>query len=106
MSGRRHHSITSGPRYHILGVPHHAGVVDDDGPGFFGEERLGQQTHDIFPRHKAAVLVKQETAVEIAIPRDAEIGTRRHHRLRRHRLVFRQQRVGDAIGKTAIGGMV
>ena len=106
MSRRGHHRPPPSPRHHILSVPDHPWVMHNGRPRLFGQKHLGQKAHDIFPRHKGSGFVKEKTAVEIAVPSNAQIGPMRAHGLGRHRLVFGQKRVWDAIGETAIRRVV
>lgn len=88
------------------GVPDHTRVVDDGRPWLFREEDLCQKAHDIFPRHKLTIVVKEKAALKVAVPCHAQIGTCGHDRFGGHRLVFGQQRVWDTIRKAAIRRMM
>ncbi len=103
MAGAGLHRDTARGGHDILGVPDHARVMDDLGPGLFGEENLGQQANDIFAVDEGTGVVEEEAAVEIAVPGDAQIGLGRQYGVSGRRAVFRQQRVGDAVGKAAVG---
>ena len=106
MARRGHHRPPPGPRHHILSVPDHPWVMHNGRPRLFGQKHLGQKAHDIFPRRKGSGFVKEKTAVEIAVPSHPQIGPLGAHGLGRHRLVFGQKRVWDAIGETAIRRVV
>jgi len=86
--------------------PDHARVMDDFRAGIFRQEGGGQQPHHILAVHKRACFVKEETAVEIAVPSHAHRGPFRDHAVSGLRAVFRQQRVRDTVRKAAIGVVV
>jgi hypothetical protein len=49
--------------------------VDDRRAWIFGEERLSEQTDDIFAVDKGSRVIKEEAEIEIAVPRNPEICT-------------------------------
>jgi hypothetical protein len=80
--------------------------MDDGRTGRFGQKHFGQQAYNILSGDEAALFIKEKTAVEIAIPSHPEIRARGDHGLGCHRLVFGQERVGNAVGKTPVRLMV
>ena len=97
VSGLGLHGAAARRRHHVLRVPYDAGIMDDRGPRLLGQKGLGQQTHDIFPRNEAPRVIEQEAAVEIAVPGNAHIRPGGNDRCCGGRLVFGQQRVGNAV---------
>ena len=68
-----------------------------------GEDCLGQQADQVVALDEAAVVVEEETAVEIAIPRNAEVRAMFAHGVGGGGAVFRQQWIGNAVGKLPSG---
>ena len=83
-------------------VPLDARVVNDGSSGRAVEHRGGEKANDVFAIHKVAILVEEETAVEVAVPCDAEVGLVDTYGFSGDRPVFRQQRVRDAIRERRI----
>jgi hypothetical protein len=75
-------------------------------PGMLAQQRRRQQPDDVVALDEAAGLVEEEAAVEVAVPGEAEVGAVPAHRLGGGGAVLRQQRIGDAVGKAAVGLMV
>ena len=86
----------------IDGVPHQPGVVHHPPGSLQLEEGRRQQPHHVVALDKIPVLVKEEAAVEIAVPGDAHVGPVLAHGIDRRRAVLRQQRVGYAVGEIAV----
>ncbi len=78
-------------------VPCQPGIVNDARAGFFFEEGLRQQTHEIIPLDKSPVVIKKETAVEIPIPSEADIRSAATDRLDGRQAIFFQHGVRDAV---------
>ena len=106
MAGAALHGDTAGCSDDVFGIPDDSWVVDDTGADFLGQKNLGQKANNVFAVDEAAFVVEKETAVKVAVPRDAQISTRGQNGIGCHRAVFGQKRVRDAVGKTAIGGVV
>lgn len=68
-----------------------------------GQNRLGQQADPVITFDEAAGVVEEEAAIEVAVPGDTEVGAVFLDRPGGGVAVFRQQRVGDAVGEVAIG---
>ena len=75
-------------------------------PGARSSIAGGEKANDVFAIHKVAILVEEETAVEVAVPCDAEVGLVDTYGFSGDRPVFRQQRVRDAIRERRIRVMV
>ena len=71
-------------------------------PGLMRQEGRREQADDVIAFDELAGLVKQEAAVEVAIPGDAHIGPVGDAPPRPCSAVFRQQRIGDAVRERAI----
>ena len=97
------HRTAAGPLDDLDRVPGQARIVDDRSAGATLEQRLGQQADQVIPLDEAPRLVKEEAAVEIAVPGDADVRACSSDRLGRDLPVLRQQRVGDATGDIAVG---
>ena len=80
--------------------------MNDPRTAFLVQKHLRQKTNHIFAGNKIARVIKQKTAVKIAVPCHPHICPRGDHRLRCYRLIFGQQRIGNTIGKAAVGVMV
>ena len=106
VAGAALHGLTVRACDHVAGVQDHAGVVDDAFAGVARQERLRQQADDVFAGDESARAVEQETAVEIPVPRDAQVGPVRAHGVGGHRLVFGQQRVRDPVREGRVGIVV
>ena len=55
------------------GIPSESGVVDDGCRWISLKNRLGKQSDDVVALDEVSVLVKEEAAVVISIPCDAEV---------------------------------
>lgn len=87
---------------HVHGVPDQARVVHDLAAGVARQDCLGQQADQVVALDEAAGVVEEEAAVEVAVPGNAEIGTVFAHGVGGGGAVLRQQRVGNAVGETAV----
>ena len=88
-------------RYKVMRVPNDPRIVNDRRAWIFGEECLREQTDDIFAVDEGSRVIKEEAAVEIAIPGDAEIGAMGFHRLGRDRRVVAGTPGGRSAGSDA-----
>lgn len=86
----------------VDGVPGEAGVVDDLGAGLTLEHHLGEQADEVIALDEASVGVEEETAVEVAVPGNGEVAAVFEQSLAGELAVFRQQRVGHAVGEVAV----
>jgi hypothetical protein len=75
-------------------------------PGMLLQERRRQQPHDVVTLDEAAALVEQEAAVEVAVPRNAEVGLVPDHRLDGGDAVLLEQRVRYAVREVAVRRVV
>src|SRR5690606_37428460 len=55
-------------------VPGQARVMDDAGALFTPQEYLGQQAYEVITFDEGALFVEEETAVEVAVPGEADVG--------------------------------
>ena len=83
-------------------VPHEARVVDDRLARVLAEHALRQQPDDVVALDEAAVLVEEKTAVEVAVPGDAEVGPGRADGVDRGRPVLDEHRVRHAVREVAV----
>ena len=60
-------------RHKVLRVPNDPRIVNDRRAWIFGEECLCEQTDDIFAVDEGARVIKEEAAIEITVPRHAEM---------------------------------
>ena len=83
-------------------VPDQARVVDDLGARVLGEERFREEAYHIITLDEAALFVKEEAAVEVAIPCHADICMLLAHDFRRRLAVLLQDRVRHAVREVAV----
>ena len=102
VAGLGFHWNAAGGQDHFPRVPDKAGVVDD----FFARMPFQQggshQATQVIAFDELAPLVKKEAAVKVAVKGDAKIGLVRQHGPACFLPVFRQQRVGHAVGEAAV----
>jgi len=72
----------------FLSIPDQPRIVDNRRTGLDFQLRLGQEPDDVIAFDEAAIFVKEEAAVEIAIPGDAEVGAALLDRIDRRLTVF------------------
>ena len=77
--------------------------MDDFSAGIFKQKSFCQQTNDIVTLNKVALLINQKTAIKIAIPGDTHIRLMLKHGINSRRAILMKKRIGDSIGKSAIG---
>ena len=65
--------------------------------------KRGQQAHQIVAFDEVAFVVVEETAVEVAVPGDAQVGLVLAHGAGGGGALFGQQGVGHAVGEAAVG---
>ena len=102
MAGLALHGPTPEARHDGLRVPGQARIVHHRGAGMVFQESLGEQADHIVALDKASAGIEKETAIEIAIPGDAEVGAVLAHRLYAGAAVLFEQGVGNAVGKVAV----
>ncbi len=90
----------------VEGVPGQAGVVDDFAAAGFAQELVGEQTNNVIALDKTTVFVEEEAAVVVAVPGNAHGGTFCDNGVSGGGAIFRQNRIGDAVGEMAVGFMV
>ena len=86
----------------LNGVPSQAWVVDDLAAWVLFQEHFGQQADQVVTLDEATLVVEEEAAVEVAVPGDTHVGAVFQQGLAGQLAVFRQQRVGHAIGEVAV----
>ena len=91
---------------HFQGVPGEPRIVDDPRSRRLIQEGLGKQSDDVIAVDESAVLVEEETAVEIAVPGDPCIRTFPQHGFGRHTPVLLQHGIWNAVGKRTVRSMV
>ncbi len=77
--------------------------MDDFRARMAGEKILGEQTDDVIPLDEAPLFIEEEAAVEIAVPGDPQVGAVFEDGIAGGSAVFRQQGIGDAVGKGPFG---
>ena len=102
MAGLALHGPTAEARHDGLRVPGQARIVHHRGAGMVFQESLGEQADHIVALDKASAGIEKETAIEIAIPGDAEVGAVLAHRLYAGAAVLFEQGIGNAVGKVAV----
>ena len=83
-------------------VPDQARVIDDLRARVLGEERFGEEAHHIIAFDEAALFVKEEAAVEVAVPCHADVCMLLAHDFRRRLAVLLQDRVRHAVREVAV----
>ena len=103
MPGLGKNGLAAGFFYRFQDRPHCSGVEDDLVvlPVMLQHD-FGQQGGDINARDKAPFVIHEHHAVAIAVPHHPEVGMGFSHQFFRFSLVFRQQRVGRALGEATI----
>ena len=71
-------------------------------PGCRASRACGQQAHQVVALDEVSLFIEEEAAVEVAVPGQAEVGAMVAHRFGGGLPVLRQQRVGDAMGKSGV----
>ena len=102
VSGLGLHGAPAGGGDFVDGVPGQARVVNDGGAGDFLQQRLGEQADDVVALDEAAVFVKKKAAVEIAVPRHAEVRAVLLDGVDGSLAVIGFQRIGDAVGEVGV----
>ena len=102
MAGFGLYRHTAGCTHHVDRVPGQPRIVDDLRTGFVSQNLRGKQADQVITFDEFALTIKKETAVEIAVPGDAKIRAARTYGISGCRPIFGQQRIWNAIRKTAI----
>ena len=89
-------------RHNVRRVPPAAGIVYDDLARMFLEHISGQKPHHVIALDEMAFLVDEETAVEIAVPRNPHIRVRFLHFFNRGRAIFLEHRIRHAMRKRPV----
>ena len=83
-------------------IPRQTRVVDDARALILFQECLGEEADHVVALDEAALLVKEEAAVEVAVPCHAEVRPRLAHHLRRRLAVLLQNGVWHAVREIAV----
>ena len=89
-----------------LSVPGQARVKHNLSARLLMQKDLCQQANDIIAFDKICLLIKQEAAVKVAVPGDAQISTAFADNLRRSLAVRHQQRIRYTVGEGAVRSFV
>ena len=87
---------------HVLGVPDQTRIVHHAFAGVLLEHLRGEQADDVVTLDETTVLVEQETAVEVAVPGDAEVGSVFADGFDGGAASLGQQRIGHAVGEATV----
>ena len=91
--------------HELFRVPGEARIVNDPGSRVLLEKGLGQHAHDVVALDEGALMIPEEAAVEVAVEGHAKVRAGFPHGLARHRLLVVKERVGNAVGEGAVGGV-
>ena len=83
-------------------VPNEPRIVDDARAFVLLEEGFGKEADHVVALDEAALLVEEEAAVEVAVPRHAKVRARFAHDLRRRLAVLLQDGVRHAVREVAV----
>ena len=92
----------AGGANHIQRIPGQPGVVDDLGAGMPDQQGFRQQPNQIITLDETTRFIEEETAVEITVPGQPQVGPMFAHRLCRGIPAFRQQGIGNTVREGTI----
>ena len=87
--------------HQVDGVPRQTRIMNNARLGTLLQKDLGQQADEIVPFDETSFFIEEKTPVKIAVPGKSDIRAMPDNRIGRHGTIFRQQRVGDAVGKSS-----
>ncbi len=106
MPGLAQHRHTAPAAHDVQSIPGEARIVDDAGARLDFQKGFRQQTHEVVAFDELPVLVKEEAAVVIAVPRQPDGRPGPAHDLRGGRLVLEEHGIRDAVRECSVRGVM